>query len=326
MRQTRQPSQPNARIGQNPVSKHLSSACIAAGLLLFVGCGPSQPQIDATLTECPACPQMSLVAPGSFEMGRDGGEPKRYDGPVRAVTIAQPFYLSTYEVTFEQFEAFVAATSHQPVSGCNVFIDGYWGWSETANWRSPGLSQPPKPRDPVVCVSWNDAAAYVDWIAAETAAPYRLPTEAQWEFAARDGTSGEFAWDGAAENGCDQANMFDTVGRQDFEAAPWDNASCSDGFSEVAPVGSLKPNSNGLYDMLGNVWEWTQDCYVLPYPDTAPTDGSSVEVDGDCARRTVRGGSWETRPSRLAPAFRGRDAPEAGFRTFGIRVARDAAT
>jgi len=90
----------------------------------------------------------------------------------------------------------------------------------------------------------------------------------------------------------------------------------------VAPVGSLEPNPFGLYDITGNVWEWTQDCYVLPYPADIPTDGSALEVEGDCEQRTVRGGSWETRPSRMASAWRGRDKPHEAFRTFGFRLAK----
>lgn len=295
-----------------------------ASLLCLTACSEDIAGQTMAISECEGCPEMILVPAGSFKMGRDGGEPKRYDGPVRDITIAKDFYVSKYEVTYGQFEAFVAATQHKLVSGCNVFQNGKWGWADWANWRNPGLSKPPKKQDPVVCVSWNDATAYVAWLAAETGAPYRLLSEAEWEYAARDGFTGEFAWDGKAEDGCDQANMFDAEGKADFPSAPWASAACDDGYPEVAPVGSYKPNSNGLHDMLGNVWEWTQDCYVLPYPDDGPRDGTSVEVPGECERRTVRGGSWETRPSRLAPAFRGRDAPEAGFRTFGIRVARSA--
>lgn len=313
----------------NHTGQGMRAAILGLGVAATLGlaaCSSSDDAANMAEADCADCPEMALISPGTFMMGRDGGEPKRYDGPVRSIEIAKPYYLSKYEVTFGQFEAFVKAANYTPVQGCNVFQNGKWGWADWANWRNPGLSDAPKAQEPVVCVSWDDATAYVDWLADTTGAPYRLPTEAEWEFAARDGTSGEFAWEGAAENGCGIANMFDETGKADFPTAPWDSASCDDGYAQDAPVGSFAPTSAGVYDLLGNVWEWTQDCYVLPYPDSGPRDGTSVEVAGECARRTVRGGSWETRPSRLAPAFRGRDAPEAGFRTFGIRVARDAAS
>lgn len=290
--------------------------------LALLGCSQAIDTTKSTLKECGDCPEMVRVPPGQFNMGRDGGEPGRYDGPIRSVTIADPYYLSATEVTQAQFSTFVETTGYSAVDGCNVFANGKWGWADWANWQNPGLPDAPKPNDPVVCVSWDDARAYVDWLAKKTGAPYRLPTEAEWEFAARAGTQGEFAWGGGAEGGCDMTNMFDAFGREGLPSAPWPEANCNDGFAAESPVASMKPNALGLYDILGNVWEWTQDCYVLPYPENAPSDGSSVEVDGVCERRTVRGGSWETRPTRLVPAFRGRDAPAAGFRTFGIRVAR----
>lgn len=312
---------------ENRISAHPPRApylgIAASALLGLASCSSSDTPTNAASAGCADCPEMALVDGGVFLMGRDGGEPKRYDGPVRRINIDKPYYLSKYEVTYAQFEAFVDAENYRPVQGCNVFQNGKWGWADWANWQNPGLSDAPKPQDPVVCVSWNDATAYVGWLAKKTGQPYRLPTEAEWEFAARDGTTGAFAWDGPAENGCTAANMFDVTGKADFPAAPWDSAACDDGHAQDAPVGSFQPTSAGIYDLLGNVWEWTQDCYVLPYPEDGPRDGSAVEVAGECERRTVRGGSWETRPSRLAPAFRGRDAPEAGFRTFGIRVARD---
>ncbi|MEM7570412.1 MAG: formylglycine-generating enzyme family protein [Pseudomonadota bacterium] len=297
---------------------------VVAAITAFTGCAAEQATQAGALKECGDCPEMVLIAPGEFDMGRDGGEPGRYDGPVRTVTIAQPYYLSATEVTQAQFGKFVDATGHVPVDGCNVFANGKWGWADWADWQNPGLPDAPKPSDPVVCVSWDDATAYVGWLAETTGQPYRLPTEAEWEFAARAGTQSEFAWEGSAEGGCEMANMFDAQGRQGLPDAPWPEAACDDGHPAESPVASMKPNALGLYDILGNVWEWTQDCYVLPYPGDAPSDGSSVEVEGECERRTVRGGSWETRPTRLVPAFRGRDAPAAGFRTFGIRVARSA--
>lgn len=272
---------------------------------------------------CSYCPDMVLVQPGAFDMGRDGGEPNRYDGPVRSVTLSKPIWVSTTEVTNRDYDVFVEETGYQPASSCNVFYEGKWGLQDWADWQNPGLGIPLLPEHPAVCLSWHDSVAYTGWLAEKTGEPYRLLTEAEWEFVARAGSQTEFAWGESADAGCNVANMFDVEARAALPDMPWDNSNCSDGYAMVSPVASLEPNSLGLYDILGNVWEWTQDCYVLPYPDL-PVDGSSVEVEGECERRTVRGGSWETRPSRLAPAFRGRDNPAQGFRTFGFRLARDA--
>lgn len=301
-------------------TRSLSLIHIAVISLLTSSCAT---QIVSRLTnqqDCDLCPEIVRIAGGVFEMGRDGGEPNRYDGPVRRITIEKDFWMSRNEITVAQYKFFMNETGYEPVSGCNVYKDGKWGWDEMANWKNPGLPSPPEANDPIVCISWFDAIAYTDWLTQKTGEQYRLPTEAEWEYVARDGTAGEFAWNDG--EGCIYANMFDLSGYKRDPEVPWPHAECDDGLSEVAAVGSLAPNSFGVYDILGNVWEWTQDCYVLPYPDQ-PVDGSSVEVDEECERRTVRGGSWETRPDRLVSAFRGRDKPDKGFRTFGIRVVRE---
>ncbi len=304
---------------------HLQTIIIATILALTLGCESVVDELlPSNLTECDVCPEIVKIEATEFDMGRDGGEPKRYDGPVRRITFKNDFWISRREVSYAQFAAFTERSGYEPAPGCNVYIDGYWGWSDEANWKNPGLSVLPRASDPVVCVSWNDAVAYAAWVSEQTGKPYRLPTEAEWEFVARDGSTGEFAWDGGQNGGCDQANMFDLSGRDSKKDVPWPNAECDDGFSEVSPVGSLQPNSFGVYDILGNVWEWTQDCYILPYPSDGAVDGTSIEAAGKCERRTVRGGSWETRPDRFASSFRGRDDPTKAFRTFGIRLARNA--
>lgn len=295
-------------------------AAIAAGLLS--ACASVGSLEEARLRDCVDCPDLVQIPAGSFLMGRDGGEPERYDGPVRKIEIARSFLLGRTEITLAQFRAFVEETGYQPAKSCNAFYQGTWGMRDWANWLNPGIGRAPRDDEPVTCVSWNDAKAYVDWIAARTRKPYRLPTEAEFEYAARAGSTGEFPWP-KAQDGCGEANMFDRTGHEGSVEFPWEFVACTDGLATVAPVASLKPNPLGLYDIVGNVWEWTQDCYVLPYPETGPRDGSAVEVAGECSMRTVRGASWETRTSRFAVAFRGRDKPVEAFRTFGFRVARD---
>lgn len=310
-----------ARYLTHNLSKGIGISAIALLLSACSGADSAQ-ETTQTLRECDGCPDMVLIPGGSFEMGRDAGEPGRYDGPIRPVTIKTSFYLATTEVTHGQYSAFVKETGYEPVDSCFIFLGEGWGRADWANWESPGLPDAPQESDPVVCVSWDDATAYVDWLAKRTGQPYRLPTEAEWEYAARAGTTGDFPWGGGSNDGCAVANMYDMKGDEELPEYPWAHAECNDGFGAESPVASLEPNSFGLYDILGNVWEWTQDCYVLPYPEDGPRDGTAVEVDGDCERRTVRGGSWQTRPSRFAVAWRGRDAPAEGFGTFGLRVAR----
>ena len=174
---------------------------------------------------------------------------------------------------------------------------------------------------PVVCVSYADATAYVSWLAKISDKTFRLPSEAEWEYAARAGGTGIYPWGNNTDLGCLHANVYDRSARklQDFG---WSFADCDDGYAELAPVGRFKPNAFGLHDMTGNVWEWTADCYLTTY-DTTPRDGSAVPASADCARWTVRGGGWMTRPSRNRITFRGRDPIDARYSYFGFRVARD---
>lgn len=271
--------------------------------------------------DCPECPWVRVVPGGWFIMGSEGGEPGRPEGPKRAVRIAQAFGLGVYEVTVEQFAAFVAASGYQVASGCRTLAVEGWAPSPQRSWRDPGLGAPPRTDDPVVCVGRDDALAYVTWLSARTGQRYRLPSEAEWEYAARAGSTTDYPWGDAAQAGCAFANLYDRSARvrRDFG---WPEADCDDGFAEIAPVGRFISNAFGIHDLIGNVWEWTADCYRELYVD-APVDGSAAEDRGDCQRWSVRGGSWMTRPERNRSAFRGRDPLSARYAYFGFRVARD---
>ena len=280
--------------------------------------------VGAVFSDCADCPQLVVIPPGNFTMGHDGGEPGRYEGPVREMQIARAFALGRYEVTQREFRRFVEASGHQTHGGCRIWDGEQWLERDTADWTDPGYGRPPADDEPVVCVSWLDAHAYVAWLAVETGQPYRLPSEAEWEYAARAGADGEFPWGDDELQACSHANVYDLSGHAEWGFS-WEPLACEDGSPGVAPVGSFPPNAFGLHDMLGNVWQWVEDCYIVPYPEDGPRDGSPVQAQGACDRRSVRGGSWITRIYRHRLSWRGRDPEPTLFSYFGFRVARDLA-
>ena len=278
----------------------------------------------AVFRDCEHCPEMVVIPPGDFTMGHEGGEPGRYEGPVREMQVAHGFALGRYEVTQAQFTAFAKATGHASQGGCRIWDGTAWQEPEHADWTDPGYGRAPADDEPVACVSWLDARAYVAWLSELTGQVYRLPSEAEWEYAARAGSDADFYWGDDESIACRWANVYDTSGHAEY-AFPWDPVGCDDGQPGVAIVGQYPPNAFGLYDILGNVWEWVEDCYLVPYPDDGPRDGSAVQVEGPCDRRSVRGGSWITRMYRHRLSWRGRDPEPTLFSFFGFRVARDLA-
>lgn len=319
----------------------ISGKAIRAGLLVvalgLVGSGSAQAapvKSGAVLRDCGKdCPAMVVVPKGTFRMGADAGEDGRPEGPAHQVTIARRFALGAREVSNAEYELFLKETRRQPTPGCRWFDPktGKVDPDPASNSRHPGPGAGDgKPNMPVVCVSWTDARDYAAWLARKTGKPYRLPSEAEWEWAARGGTSGDYFWGASIDQGCAYANTLDEDGMKAgtfavFSAGngPMPSAKCSDGHAGVAPVGSYKPNAYGLYDMIGNVWEWTQDCYVAPYAADAPTDGRAYEAKGQCPRRAVRSGSWMSTPFRNRVTWRGRDPEDQVTWIFGFRVARD---
>jgi formylglycine-generating enzyme required for sulfatase activity len=289
-------------------------------LLALAGCAHTNQSAEKRpLQDCAWCPELTVVPAGQFQMGSTKGEEGRPEGPVHPVTVRQAFALASTETTNALFDRFVRTTNYQVPLGCEVWPTGS-APNEKANWREPYYGRPIRPEEPVVCVSWKDAQAFISWLSQATGQRYRLPTEAEWEYAARAGSSTDFPWGDNAEDGCTKANMYDASGGDQFR---WVSTKCSDAFPKVAPAKSFPANKFGLYNMVGNVWEWTQDCYVIPYPDRADERAVEPPAGQPCARRTVRGGSWMTRPDRNRTSFRGRDPEDTRFFMFGFRVARD---
>ncbi len=281
------------------------------------------------------CPQMVVVPPGRFQMGGAGGEEGRPEWPVHEVRIAYIFAVGRYEVTNAEYARFIADSGHPVSRGCRSYDkqSGTVSIKPDATFRTPGEGAGGGAANlPVVCVSWSDAKAYTVWLSRRTGHSYRLLSEAEWEYAARAGSAAAYPWGDDAKDGCRIANVLDRTA----EAAgtmpafqtlkpgePSPLADCNDGFAGAAPVGSLRANAFGLFDMTGNVWEWTEDCYIAPYAANAPSDGRAYQVEGPCPRRAVRGGSWITVPFRNRSSWRGRDPEDLVTWIFGFRVARD---
>lgn len=380
--------------------------------------------VGETFRDCPECPEMVVLPLGSYQMGSPPHEEGREDneGPVHEVTIAAPFAIGRYEVTVKEFARFVDETGHQTGNFCMDLAtramsfdpdataeekkQRLQGLENNVSWRNPSFAGFPQlkyeaPTDgygghPVVCVSWSDAQAYAAWLAQETGEEYRLPSESEWEYAARAGNAAARHWGEdpvhycGNVNGMDEsffenthyrqelfniaraqmvkefrAEMVEGLKEEGLEAEDVDRwmdqnrkrvvakvdqwmdqsgvaiiqreiASCQDGAVVTAPVGATEFAANGwgFKHMLGNVDEWTQDCWNEGYAG-APSDGSAWEVDdkdegllgwlwddAKCDERVVRGGSWATLPNYIRAAARGHALPAHRDQELGFRVAR----
>ena len=208
----------------------------------------------------------------------------------RPAAIKRPFAIGIYEVTRDEFAAFATATKRRPQGGCRTQVtDGIWRFDPKASWRTPRIKQ--TPMHPVVCVSWDDAQAFVRWLGKRTGRHYRLPTAVEWEYAARAGGRTAYAWGDKPGDACQ---------------------GCQAGAKGTAAIGAFAPNRFGLYGVHGNAAEWTQDCAVGP--------GAQ---DTGCRRRLVKGGHWASPPRDLALSARGAAFPDLRNNRTGFRVVRD---
>ena len=268
-----------------------------------------------TFKDCPACPELVVVPPGSFYQGSLSSETEREEteGPQHFVHIAYPLGVGRYEVTRAEFAQFAAETDYQ-AKGCWVY-DGQWQEDGSLSWQDPGFEQDDS--HPVTCVSWNDAQAYVQWLSDKVRETYRLLSSSEWEYVARAKLDSPRLWNDL-DLACDSANVADLASEQRYKG--WQIHDCWDNHVHTAPVGSFKANDYGLYDVLGNVFEWVQDCWNDNYL-WAPTDGSPW-IEGDCEHRVLRGGSWFSMPRYVRLAFRNRYLADYRSASFGFRVAR----
>jgi formylglycine-generating enzyme required for sulfatase activity len=275
--------------------------------------------------ECDKCPEMVVVPSGSFSMGSPESDAQRYpdESPQHTVTIARPFAVGKFHVTVDEFAAFVMDTGYNKGSDCWGFDGKWYTQKRSVSWRDPGFPQ--AGTHPAVCLDWYDAKSYVDWLARKTGKPYRLLTEAEWEYAARARTEPRpytrYFFGDDPKDLCSYGDVADRTAQstvRGFEKFPV--APCSDGRAYTAPVGSFAPNDFGLYDMIGNAFQWTEDCYRSGY-DRAPVDGSAW-TSRNCSRRVNRGGAWSSFPRTARTATRGQTPVDDQYEAIGLRVAR----
>lgn len=279
---------------------------------------PPDPDLDP-FTDCEDCPEMVVIQGGDFIRAEDPGpwaRGERNFGPAYVVDITRAYAIGRTEVTWDQWAMCVEARSCREIEADEGFGRG---------------------DRPVVNVTWHDARAFADWLSERTGERYRLPSEAEWEYAARGGTDSRYLHgDGEAAGSafCRYANHTAADSRQEADAK---NTACADGFpDETAPVGRFAPNGYGLHDVAGNVWEWIADCWHDPewetrgewyraYPPWAPRDGSPyVGTERECESRGMRGGSWRNvGPHVFSPHFRNFDHATSAYPNLGFRVARE---
>ena len=284
-----------------------------------------------TIKDCADCPEMVVIPAGNFRMGSPDSEKGRWldgrEGPAHQVRIGYSFALGKHELTRGEFSRFAAASGYETeaerAKGCVAWDGKDWAYVASKNWRNPGFAQ--TDRHPVVCVSWNDAQAYLAWLNQKAPGKgFRLPTEAEWEYAARAGQgTARYPWgdDPIYSRICDFANGMDATGTAQVPGVTWTEASCSDGHAYTSPAGSFRANAFGLYDMHGNAWEWVQDVWHENYQGV-PSDGSPWVNGGDQARRVLRGGAWDYFPWNLRSAYRVLNAPDYRGSSTGMRIAR----
>jgi formylglycine-generating enzyme required for sulfatase activity len=293
------------RAGETKFFPHLTATCLA---LLF-----SDLLLAGTpFRDCPECPMMVVVPGGSFQMGDAASDDDLESDarPSHTVNIGRQFAIGVYEITRTEFESFVKATEFAPKAECNIYETESWFVKDDADWQHPGYKQ--SGNEPVVCITWLDTRAYVEWLSSVSGHQYRLPSEAEWEYLAAIGST--------SDKGDPISHDYANYGA---EVCCGPAMKGRDQWEYTAPVGSFDADAFGLYDIRGNVWEWLGDCYHDSY-ENAPSDGRARE--SDCSNpesRVVRGGGWGDAAIYLRSTYRLRAPDNNAYFTLGFRVARD---
>lgn len=301
------------------VTTSFATVFAAVWLLVFsVALSRAESTAPTPLRDCPDCPELVVIPAGSFIMGSPETEEGREAGEIQhRVTISKPFAMGKNPVTVDEFEAFVRETGYDAKGKCfSLDAAGNMSESEAYSWATPGFDQTGS--EPVVCVNAPDAEAYAAWLAEKTGKPYRLPTEAEYEYAARAGATAARYWGESQDEGCAYANGH---GYESEAAFFGKMTNCDDGYIYTSPVGNYAPNAFGLNDMLGNVWVWIADDWHESY-EGAP-DSEAAWSASECSERVMRGGSYISHYTSLRAAARHKAEAAARFHNYGIRIARD---
>jgi len=270
--------------------------------------------------DCETCPEMVVLPAGEFLMGSPVNEPGHLEveGLPRRVTIPKRIAIGKFEITVDQMSAFMTETGMSIGGSCRRLVNPErspptWSAPE-ASLESPGFGITGS--HPAVCISWHEAQSYVAWLQRRTGKPYRLPTEAEWEYAARAGTTTRYSFGNAESALCAFARFAD-LGSQ----FGWRDGCHSElAAYGAAPVGSFKPNQWGIFDMHGNAWEWVEDCWT-PNPLEIPVDGSAFSRPGNCEIGVIRGGSFSSGSVMVRSAIRSPMRTAFHFYNAGLRVA-----
>ena len=261
------------------------------------------------------------VGAGEFRMGSPPTEQGRYDDEsLHTVRITRPFFIGAHEVTRAQFAAFVNKTGYRtdaekltPYELPTAESGGRGGAAPEPTWRDPSFPQADD--HPVVCVSWNDATAFCRWLGDAERRPYRLPTEAEWEMASRAGSRTAYPWGDRPDGGLGACNAADLTAAERYPT--WTTFKWSDGYLNTSPVGTFRPNGYGVYDAIGNAWEWCADWHAY-YPTATVTDPAGPPAG---TQKVLRGGSWNAFPDTCRTANRRKYPPARRADFTGFRVA-----
>ncbi len=286
--------------------------------------------IGDVIKDCVFCPSLIILGSDEFLLGeRDANFAKFNESPVTRINFKNVFGIGEKEITIAEYDKFVQDTKYNAKNGCFILIDGKWVFKKENNWQNPGY--PIDPNMPVTCVNYDDVLAYINWLNKkiqldDVRKAFRLPSEAEWEYAARGGAQTIFYWGKNDFDSCQYANHLDYLAKEEIFKSRISRANlvnqCSDDFVYPAPVGSFKPNGYGIYDLLGNVAEWTSDCWHDSYLQV-PRDGSPwTRFCSAPDYFVIRGGSWAAELSFLRLATRTRLKSNFRSSTNGFRIAR----
>jgi formylglycine-generating enzyme required for sulfatase activity len=334
---------------------HRFSWLIFALVSVPLAAAAQSPAPGAVFRDCADCPEMIVVPAGSFRMGSPADRAmSESESPRHPVTFDSAFAVGRHEVTKVQYAAFIKDSGYAPAGkGCQILKHPELEWvaDDSKDWRDPGF--PAGDDHPVVCVNWDDAKAYVEWLGKKTGKAYRLLSEAEWEYAALAGSNNPRPGGDDEKNTCAHGNVWDETYEKerglptrreggmanraagtgptsrDRPGNPFETKKqswyleihwCSDAYSYTAPAGKFLANKFGLHDMIGNAWEWVEDCLNFTYSG-APGDGSAWR-GGNCDSRVLRGGSWSSAPLDTRAVQRIFRAKSVRRSDMGFRVAR----